>query len=103
MEKSQLQTEETDKNSNLLECDLNVRLHDSDITNEEIYQQLELVDLESAKIGKYVSSFRERWTTVHGAGSVCECCVCPKLGTPIPPYDAKVPCNENSWRSKPFG
>lgn len=29
--------------------DLNVRLHDSEISNEEIYKQLELVDLQSAQ------------------------------------------------------
>lgn len=42
-------TKEADSKQNTFETDFNVRLHDSDITNEEIYKQLELVDLESAK------------------------------------------------------
>ena len=40
---------EAESKQDTFETDFNVRLHDSDITNEDIYKQLELVDLESAK------------------------------------------------------
>jgi len=44
-----IEKERVEAKRNSPETNLNVRLHDSEITNEEIYKQLELVDLESAK------------------------------------------------------
>ena len=41
-------TSDTDPNKKF-DYDFNVRLHDSNIANEEIYKQLELVDMQSAK------------------------------------------------------